>query len=87
MRIFKFIVILAIIVFATKELIDLYSQVDKFKKEVNSLSKQLNDLQAENKKMEEKIKYLSDIDNLIKEIKSNFNYIKPGEKLIILPSD
>lgn len=41
-------------------------------------------LEAESQKLRADLEYFADPENLIKELKSKFNYKKPGEKLIIV---
>jgi len=52
--------------------------------EVEKLSASANFLREENESLEEKIEYYKNSENLLKELKSQFNYREEGEKLIII---
>lgn len=41
----------------------------------------------ENKTLKSKLEYLSDKENIKKELKEKFNLVEPGEKVIILPKN
>lgn len=41
-------------------------------------------LEEEHQKMQKEIRYFSKVENLIKELRSRFNYRFPGEKIIIV---
>ena|SRR3990167_6265414 len=67
------------------------SQVYRLQKERISIAKEYEDVKQEydelltdSQKITEKIGYLSEPRNLEKELRSKFNYIYPGEKLIIV---
>lgn len=45
---------------------------------------QINILRAENKRFEDEINYYQVPENLEKKLRENFNYKKPGEKMIII---
>ena len=53
-------------------------------KEINGLKATLNDYEKENKTLNSKIEYFSHTENLLKELKSQFNYRDPSEKMIII---
>ncbi|MEK7464198.1 MAG: hypothetical protein AAB617_00250 [Patescibacteria group bacterium] len=52
--------------------------------QLNDASKVLSDLETENKNLSAKIEYFKIPENLVKELKSQFNYHESGEKLIIV---
>ena len=85
MRVLRIIVGIIVLGFLIKGVANLYFQANNLKSEVRKLSDSLQKIETKNKFMKDKIKYLSNPENLIKEIKSRFNYLKPGEKMIILP--
>ena len=58
----------------------LYEMAEKLKAELHTL-------QGEQKKFTSRIEYLAHPENLIKEIKSQFNYRTPDEKLILIVPD
>lgn len=63
---------------------DLIAQTRMAQKEADTWSATLKKTIAENKILNEKIEYFKNPDNLVKEAKSQFNYRKPDEKLIII---
>jgi hypothetical protein len=52
-------------------------------KEVDELGVKVKNLEEENKSLADSIDYFKNPENLIKEMKSQFNYHEVGEKLII----
>lgn len=78
--------VLLIIVFLALgvQLYRLFAQQSKFKKSLSEVTAQVEKLTKENENLQADIVYFSDFQNLEKELKSKFNYVKPGEKLIIL---
>jgi len=48
------------------------------------LKANLNEIEKENQKLENEINYLKNPENLVRELKSQTNYTKEGEKVIIL---
>ncbi len=52
--------------------------------EFSKTQKQVDALDAENTLLENKIVYFQNPKNLEKEARSQFNYARPGEKLIIV---
>ena len=51
---------------------------------VAALRNEATAIQQDNKKIEDKIRYLGRSDNLVKELKAKFNYRLPDEKTIIV---
>ncbi len=52
--------------------------------DLDKIGSELQPLLNENGELLAEIKYLKNADNLEKELRSRFNYVKPGEKLIIV---
>lgn len=52
--------------------------------DLDKIGTKLQPLLNENGELLAEIKYLKNDDNLEKELRSRFNYVKPGEKLIIV---
>ncbi|MDO8470053.1 MAG: septum formation initiator family protein [bacterium] len=48
------------------------------------LSQKTEKLRSENRELEDRLVYLTDPRNLVKELKSQFNYREEGEKLVII---
>jgi len=57
------------------------------KEEIGVYKNYIEKLEQENKKLKEKLEYLSDPENLKKDMKEKFNLVEPGEKVIILPQN
>ena len=53
-------------------------------KEYREVKQEYDELLTDNQEITEKLNYLSEPRNLEKELRSKFNYIYPGEKLIII---
>lgn len=51
---------------------------------LSKINGQIEMLEQENENLKSDLAYFSDTQNLIKELKSKFNYKRPGEKLIIV---
>ena len=75
------VIIFAILGF---QLYRLYAQQLKMRKDLSEVTVQVEKLTKENETLQADIVYFSDPKNLEKELRSKFNYVKPGEKLIIL---
>jgi len=81
--IFQFIIVIYLGYLIIKE-----KRVNKPLKEEYRLYKNYIDrLEKENKELKRKLEYLSDPENLKKELKEKFNLVEPGEKVIILPEN
>jgi cell division protein FtsB len=74
-----------VIFFTGYQLYNLYRQNLSLENEFAEISGQLGVLDISSRKLRSDITYLQNSENLEKEIKSRFNYIAPGEKLIIIP--
>lgn len=60
------------------------SEKRALRKEVAELRSELKNLESENRELISKIEYFKKPENLLKEIKSQFNYREEGEGLIII---
>jgi len=56
----------------------------RLKAEVNDLSAELKVIEDENQDLSSKIEFFKEPENLLKELKSQFNYRKEGEEMIIV---
>ena len=54
------------------------------KRALADLSQKTEKLRSENRELEDRLVYLNDPRNLVKELKSQFNYREEGEKLVII---
>lgn len=57
------------------------------KDERQALEEKVNALREENRELSARLEYLKDPRNLVKELKSQFNYRAEGEKLVIIVPD
>lgn len=62
----------------------LYSQWTELEHRLLKVSKEADALETENDKLTSDLEYFGDVRNLVKELKTLFNYKNPGEKLIIV---
>lgn len=76
---------LALLVFlAGGQVYQLYKHNIELQVKVAKADSQLDSLKQDNEKLTADFRYYSNAENLIKEIKSLFNYKKPGEQLFIV---
>lgn len=66
------------------QLIQLYMQNSALKSSLGVIEDKLNNLNEENGKFQADLEYFASPENLEKELRSKFNYKKPGEKIIIV---
>lgn len=62
----------------------LYQQRTKLQKELVEINEVIKPISEENSRLISEIEYLKNPDNLEKELRSRFNYTKPGEELIVI---
>ncbi len=84
MRLILSLILLVLIVFLGIQLYGLWNQRASLSQKAEEVGAQTEALKAENEKLTADLGYFSNFDNLVKELKSLFNYRKPGEKLIII---
>ena len=78
------IVLLVVLVALFWQLYQLYLQNKELRENFSALEDRVNGFNEENFRLQADLEYFSEPENLEKEIRSRFNYKKPGEKLIIL---
>lgn len=66
------------------QLYRLYNQKNELTAKLDSIEAEINKLTSENQDLQADILYFSDPENLAKDLKSKFDYKRPGEKLIII---
>ena len=84
MKALIYLVLLAVISLLSFQIYSLNKQRISLKNDLDKITKELTPLNEENKELIAEINYLENPDNLEKELRSRFNYVKPGEKLIIV---
>lgn len=62
----------------------LYLQKISLEKKLTKINSQLDKISEENKNLVADLEYFKRPENLAKELKSRFNYVNPGEKLLII---
>ncbi len=82
-RILTAILILAVVALLW-QLFQLYMQNSGLKSSLGVIEDKLNNLTEENGKCQADLEYFASPENLEKELRSKFNYKKPGEKIIIV---
>ncbi len=88
MRFLKILVLVVIIGFLSWGLFNLEKQSRNLEVKVNNLKTNAEALDKDNQKLKDDIEYYSHPENLLKEVKSLFNYRQPGENLIkIIPNN
>lgn len=83
-RILLTIVLLAFLVLVAIQVYRLNDQRIKLENELSRISPRIESLEQENKSLKEDLKYFANPENLLKELKSKFNYKLPDEKMIIV---
>ena len=86
MKLFLSAVALLIMTATTVQLYHLQVKRSELQAEYDKITKKAADLLKENFDLQADIQYYKDPSNLEKEARSQLNYAKPGEKLIIIVS-
>lgn len=84
MRFLKILILVVIIGFLGWGLFNLEKQSRRLEIKLNKLKTNSEALGKERQNLEENIEYLKHFENLVKELKSLFNYRQPEEKLMII---
>ena len=86
MRWAKILVLISVFMLFGWGIYDLIIEKRVLKKDLAGLQANINVLESENKSLLESIEYFKRPENLLKELKSQFNYRQAGEGLIIIVS-
>ena len=84
MNIWKTIVFILVLIVLGIGMYNLRSENQALEHNVGSLSATVSGLESENKSLLERIAYFRNPENLLKELKSQFNYREQGEEMIII---
>ncbi|MDI6821206.1 MAG: septum formation initiator family protein [Patescibacteria group bacterium] len=84
MNFWRFLIILVIFAVLSLGVYNLVVERKVLEVEISKLNETVLSLKDENKSLKENIEYFKNPENLIKELKSQFNYKEVGEKLIII---
>ena len=75
------IIVLAVLIY---DFFQLFNYHGELRKTFSVLERKLNQFKEDNLELRADLEYFSDVRNLEKELRSRFNYKKPGEKMIIV---
>ncbi len=84
MRFWHILILLLIVVALTAGIYNLLMKSKALEKETAGLRDSVKKVSDENGELSSKIEYFKQPENLLKELKSQFNYVESGEKLIII---
>ncbi|MEK7629757.1 MAG: septum formation initiator family protein [Patescibacteria group bacterium] len=84
MQLWKGIVFILVVIFLIWGIYGLIAEKNSLQNEVKDLRSNVQNLKSENNSLAQNIEYFKRPENLIKELKSQFNYKEAGEKLIIV---
>ncbi|MDD4930932.1 MAG: hypothetical protein PHG66_02110 [Candidatus Colwellbacteria bacterium] len=84
MKVLAAVALLVVIGFSAIQLYDVQREAMDLRSKVDGLQKEASAINDDNKRIIDKIDYLGKADNLIKELKTKFNYRLPEEKTIIV---
>lgn len=79
-----FIIVGLMVIVAGAQLARLYATRADLENRLKSARSTMDVLIAENEQLESDVEYFGEKENLVKELKSQFNYVEPGEKLLII---
>ncbi len=79
-----FFIVALIVVVSGFQLVRLYAEKSDLHRRLGELNETIDTLTTENTKLEGDVEYFGNDENLEKELKSKFNYVEPGEKLMII---
>ncbi len=82
MRLFIWAAAILFVSFLSFQLVRLYSRNSELDAKATVLGNEIQLLDQENKTLQADAQYLAEPENLAKELKSKFDYKRPGEKLI-----
>lgn len=86
--IWKAIIIAVIIILLGIGAYRLWAENRTLESEIDDLNASLTDVKEENRDLERRIDHFEEPENLLKELKSQFNYREEGEEMIIVvPSE
>jgi len=78
------LLLVIIFIFLSFGIYNLFAEKRELNREIMKLKATLSDYETENKSLNSKIEYFSHSENLLKELKGQFNYRDPSERLIII---
>ncbi len=86
--IWKTVIIAVVVILLGIGIYKLWVQNRELELDIEDLNASLTDIKEENRELEHRINYFKNPENLLKEVKSQFNYREQGEEMIIVvPSE
>ena len=82
MRIIVWMAAIILLGFLSAQLYRIYVNNDQLAKKLEAVNMEVKKLEKEGEELQTDIGYYAEPENLAKELKSKFDYKKPGEKLI-----
>ncbi len=84
MKIAAIVVLSIIIIFLGVQVFSFIKQANQLNGDFASVQTRLTKAKADEANLEEEKQYLANPANLEKELRSRFNYVNPGEKMVII---
>lgn len=84
MKVWKTIVIVALIGVIGFGVYSLWIENQKMNEEIDKITETYEELKNENRNIKEKINYFENTENLKEEARKNFNYKEPDEEMMII---
>lgn len=84
MKIAAIVVLSIVIVFLGIQVFSFVKQANQLSDDFASIQARLTKAKADQANLEEEKQYLANPVNLEKELRSRFNYVNPGEKMVII---
>ena len=84
MRFFKILIWVVILVVIIVQAFFILKEVDRLNGELAKLNERIGKVDEENSRLRAEIDYFSIPENLEKKLKTEFNYRKPDEKMLII---
>lgn len=84
MRLIVNVILLIFAIAVGTQLYRLHIQRNNLQARFSSVTEEIETLENENENLKNDIRYFDEPDNVAKELKAQFNYKKPGEKLLIV---
>jgi cell division protein FtsL len=79
-----YLILLSVLAAAGFQFYRLYNQKRQIAEELTRAEQKISKLEEEKKNLLADLEYFSDPENLAKDLKSKFDYKRPGEKMIII---
>lgn len=85
MRLILWAVVMTFLAFLSAQLYRFYVRNNGMEKELTVITSEIEEFQQDNERLQADLHYFQEPENLAKELKSKFDYKRPGEKMIKIP--